>query len=571
LIGRNTYLDGLLGEDYAKALWKVHPQINPSADYVMYWWDRAADLLIRKGTRLRRFGFVTTNSITQVFQRRVVERYLKADPPVSLVLAIPDHPWTKASKDAAAVRIAMTVAQIGTQDGVLREVVREKGLNTDEPKIEFTEKEGIIHADLTIGADVTKARSLLANEALCSPGVKLHGDGFIVSQTDAKGFGLGRLPGLDRYIREYRNGRDLTARPRGVMAIDLWGLTAEEVRKQFPKLYQHLLETVKPERDRNNRASYRNNWWLFGEPRRELRPALANLKRYIVTVETMKHRLFQFLEASILPDNKLVTIAAEDAFVLGVLSSRFHVVWAVRSGGWLGAGNDSVYVKSRCFDSFPFPDTSKSLKSKVSVLANELDDLRKLILEEHPDLTLTSLYNILEEIKSGVALAKKSRDIKDRGRVMILKDLHEQIDVAVASAFGWSVDLSEEDILQRLVKLNVERSMEERRGLIRWLRPDYQIGKIGPLAHNADRVQTITVAGRSRLQRTFPTEEKAQAGEVLDLLARSRQPLTPRRISERFKNGDRIAAEIEDVLKSLDRLGQAETFDNGRSYFRAAT
>jgi hypothetical protein len=112
--------------------------------------------------------------------------------------------------------------------------------------------------------------------------------------------------------------------------------------------------------------------------------------------------------------------------------------------------------------------------------------------------------------------------------------------------------------------------IEERRGLIRWVRADYQIDKIGPLAHNADRVQTVAVAGRSRLQRVFPMEEKAQAGEVLDLLTRSHQPLTPKQIAERFKDGDRIAAEVEDVLKSLDRLGQAETFDNGRSYFRAA-
>jgi hypothetical protein len=165
----------------------------------------------------------------------------------------------------------------------------------------------------------------------------------------------------------------------------------------------------------------------------------------------MKHRLFQFLEASILPDNKLVTIAVDDASVLGVLSSRFHVIWAVRSGGWLGAGNDSVYVKSRCFDSFPFPEMSASLKRKIGALAEELDGLRKLVLEEHSDLTLTSLYNVLGKIGDRAALDTKSRDIKDRGRVLILKEIHQQIDVAIAAAFGWPVDMSDEEILQRLV------------------------------------------------------------------------------------------------------------------------
>ena len=302
---------GRLGAGYAEALWAANPQMNPAADFVMYWWDRAAELLVRKGTRLRRFGFVTTNSITQVFQRRVLERHLSGTSPVSLVLAIPDHPWTKASKDAAAVRIAMTVAEAGERDGVVRLVTREADLDTDEPAIEFAEREGKINPDLTIGVDVTKSRTLVANDVICSPGVKLHGDGFIVTRERAIELGLGRRPGLDRHIREYRNGRDLTSRPRGVMVIDLFGTAAGEVRREFPEVYQHLLDTVKPERDRNNRASYREKWWWFGEPRRELRPAMEGLHRYIATVETMKHRAFQFINGNVLPDNKLVVIALD--------------------------------------------------------------------------------------------------------------------------------------------------------------------------------------------------------------------------------------------------------------------
>jgi hypothetical protein len=74
---------GRLGEDYAKALWAAHPHMNESADFVMYWWDYAAELLTRKGARLKRFGLVTTNSLSQVFQRRVMEKHLSAKKPVS--------------------------------------------------------------------------------------------------------------------------------------------------------------------------------------------------------------------------------------------------------------------------------------------------------------------------------------------------------------------------------------------------------------------------------------------------------------------------------------------------------
>ncbi|MGE5327241.1 MAG: DNA methyltransferase, partial [Deltaproteobacteria bacterium] len=115
-----SFLRSRLGDAFVEALWAVHPHVNESADFVMYWWDRAAELLGRKGTVLRRFGLITTNSISQVLQRRVVEWHLKAKRPISLAMAIPDHPWTRATDDAAAVRIAMTVAELGEANGILR-------------------------------------------------------------------------------------------------------------------------------------------------------------------------------------------------------------------------------------------------------------------------------------------------------------------------------------------------------------------------------------------------------------------------------------------------------------------
>src|SRR3979490_1437560 len=121
--------------------------------FVMYWWDRATELLTRKGTVLRRFGLITTNSISQVFQRRVIEKHLKAKKPISLVLAMPDHPWTKVTDDAASVRIAMTAAEAGSIDGVLREVTSEKNLGSDSPTIDFKETYGTINTDLPVGAD----------------------------------------------------------------------------------------------------------------------------------------------------------------------------------------------------------------------------------------------------------------------------------------------------------------------------------------------------------------------------------------------------------------------------------
>ena len=561
------------GDAEAEALWAAHPKMNDSADFVMYWWDHAAELLTRKGTVLRRFGLVTTNSISQVFQRRVMERHLTGKPPISLVMAIPDHPWTKAARDSAAVRIAMTVAEAGSHEGILREVTREAGLDTDAPEVALSDRKGTINSDLTVGVDVTAATALTANEGICSPGVKLHGAGFIVTPSEAEALGLGRRPGLEQHIRAYRNGRDLTAHPRGVMVIDLFGLDAEEIRGEFPEVYQHLLLSVKPERENQLETSgtkdakeYARLWWLFGKPRQELRPALAGLSRYIATVETTKHRVFQFLDATILPDNMLVAVGSDDAFPLGILSSRIHSTWALRAGGWLGIGNDPRYSKSRCFDPFPFPATDDLKQQRIRVITEELDAHRKRVLADYPHLTLTGLYNVLERIKSGVApgdLEPAERRIFDDGLVLILKELHDRLDLAVAEAYGWPPTLSDEEILARLVALNKERAREEAQGLVRWLRPEYQIAKFGSAAQKAEQYEADLVApDAGKRKPLFPADDLAQTASVMAALAETPAGLDAATLASRFRQGRRAEDKIRAVLTALHRMGFVISDDN---------
>lgn len=573
-------LRGRLGESYVGALRAAYPQMNESADLVMYWWDRAAELLVMPETKLRRFGFVTTNSITQLFQRRVVERHLGAKKPISLLLAIADHPWTKADKDAAAVRIAMTVAETGRREGRLLEVIAESGLDTDQPRVDVRERLGVIRSDLSIGPDVTGTIALRANEGLSSRGVSLHGAGFIVTPAEAEALGLGRRPGLDDHIRHYRNGRDLTAHSRDVMAIDLFGLTATEVRERFPEVYQHVKLRVKEEkdasgqligRDANNRASYRELWWLFGEPRKELRPALAGLQRYIATVETAKHRVFQFLDASILPDNMLVAVSLSDAFHLGVLSSRVHCVWALQAGGWLGIGNDPRYSKSLCFDPFPFPEVAETQKQVIRASAEALDALRKDVLERHLNLTLTRLYNVREAILAGRPLSSTEADIRDRGLVLILNEHHEAIDAAVASAYGLPADAEDETILAMLVALNRDRAREEERGTTRWLRPDYQRPRFGREAAVDEQIEVaelLSLPAPRSAKPVFPTQPVERVAAVLAVLATATMPLDAAAIAQRFRQGLKVRGTIAAILISLARVGEASTMDGGGSFVR---
>ncbi|MFZ1574652.1 MAG: DNA methyltransferase, partial [Chromatiaceae bacterium] len=422
-----------LGDGYVDALRGTWPEVPESADFVMYWWERAAELA--RAGRLHRFGFITTNSLRQTFNRRVLERHLTASESLSLLYAVPDHPWVD-SADGAAVRIGMTVGEAGESPGVIDQVVAERSGQGEGLDVDLERSAGRIHADLRIGADVASAGALLANRDLSNPGVKLHGAGFIVTPKEASALGLGRVSGLDRHIRAYLNGRDLTQTPRGVMVIDLFGLNADEVRSRYPEVYQRVLERIKPERDQNKRESRKLNWWLFGETNPKLRQQLAGLSRYIATVETAKHRTFVFLDQSILPDNKLINIALDDSWALGVLSSRIHVCWALASGSHLGVGNDPVYVKTRCFETFPFPDPAEPLKAHIRQLAEDLDAHRKQRQALHPGLTMTGMYNVLDLLRRGAPLSPKDRQIHEQGLVAVLRPLHDDLDAAVLAAYG---------------------------------------------------------------------------------------------------------------------------------------
>lgn len=472
----------------------------------------------------------------------------------------------------------MTVAAAGRHEGRLLEVIAESGLDTDQPRVEVRERQGMINSNLSIGADVTRTTRLLANEGLCSPGVKLHGAGFIVTPAEAEALGLGRRPGLDDHIRRYRNGRDLTAHSRDVMAIDLFGLSAAEVRERFPEVYQHVKLRVKEEkdtsgqligRDANNRASYRELWWLFGEPRKDLRPALLGLQRYIATVETTKHRVFQFLDAGILPDNMLVAVALSDAFHLGVLSSRVHVAWSLQQGGTLE--DRPRYSKSLCFDPFPFPEVAEVQKRAIREPAEALDALRKDVLTRHPDLTLTGLYNVREAILAGRPLSAAEADIRDRGLVLILNEHHEAIDAAVAAAYGLPANADEEAILAMLVGLNRGRAREEERGTVRWLRPDYQRPRLGretAVGEQIEAAELLSLPARDNSRPIFPTSPVERVAAVLAVLAASNAPLDADAIARRFSQGLKVRPAVRGILVSLARVGEVSTGDGGTRFAR---
>jgi hypothetical protein len=309
---------------------------------------------------------------------------------------------------------------------------------------------------------------------------------------------------------------------------------------------------------------------------------VADLPRYIATVETAKHRLFQFLDAAILPDHMLIAIASDDAFHLGVLSSRVHVAWALATGGTLE--DRPRYNKTRCFETFPFPDADTGLtdagRARIRALAEAIDAHRQRVLAAHEDLTLTGLYNVLEKRRAQQPLTPRDKAIHEAGLVSVLASLHDELDAAVLEAYGWS-DLApalvgrpgattplpdkppaqaqaEEELLARLVACNARRAAEEAQGHVRWLRPAYQ-NPHGQAAmqttaalDSTDEAVPLTAPAATGPQ-PWPADLRTQIAAVRAALGPT--PQSSAAIAARFAR--RPLHAVEAVLAALADLGLA--------------
>lgn len=551
-----------LGDGYVDALRKAFKDVPETCDFVMYWWHKAAGLL--RAGKLKRFGFITTNSITQTFNRAIVDTHMEDSDNFSLVFAIPDHPWVK-SEDGAAVRIAMTVSERGVHQGVRISATEGATLEQGEKEIRVKQSSGRINADLTVGVDVRTAKALRSNEDLCLQGCKLVGSGFLIEPAEREKL-IQRQTNTSGFLPRYITGSHIVKKPKLVYVIDFFGLSSDEAREQFPEGWQILYDRVKPERDHNRRPTRKRNWWLFGENAPKLRRATRELRRFIATTEVAKHRIFVFLDMpGTVADGSLAAIAHDDAFVLGVLSSRIHVTWALASGGRMGAGNDPRYQNGPCFDPFPFPTPNAQQGASIREAAEKLDRHRKSRQKQSPSLTLTDTYNVLEKHRAGEQLDADERTIHEQGLVSVLKQIHDDLDVAVFAAYGWPTSLTDEEILTRLVTLNAERAAEEAQGTVRWLRPEFQnptgqkAATQGTLIEETEEPQEKT-SKKAKLPWPKTLPERAQA--VKAALTAQRSPVTPEQLAKTFLRA-RVEG-VEELLDTLASLGQARELADGR-------
>ncbi len=433
MIGNPPFLGGKrmraeLGDAYVADLFTLYKgRVPHEADFVTYWFERARERIAAGETK--RAGLLATNSIRGGANRRVLERIKERG---DIFMAWSDRPWVL---NGAAVRVSM----IGFDDGGEQEHV----LNGVPVQA--------INADLTGSFDLTAARRLAENMGIAFMGDTKGGAFDIRGEQAAKMLNApinpnGR-PNSD-VVKPWVNGMDIVRRPRGMSIIDFGVAMSEDDAALYELPFEYVVRNVKPTREGNNRAVYRERWWLHMEARPAMRKALAPLHRFICTPCVATYRLFIWLATDILPDHATIAIARDDDYFFGVLHAKAHEVWALRLGTALE--DRPRYTPTTTFETFPFPwrpGEEPNDDARVRAIAGAARDLvaKRDGWLNPPDIsdternrrTLTNLYN---------------------ARPTWLDMAHRRLDAAVLDAYGWPHDLTDDQILERLLALNAERA-----------------------------------------------------------------------------------------------------------------
>ncbi len=440
IIGNPPFLGSIkqrdeLGEKYLADLTEIYKdRIPPKSDLVCYWFEKARQAIING--EVKRCGLIATQAIRKGLSRTVLDRIKDTG---NIFMAYSNRPWIL---DGASVRVSIVCFDNGSEK---QKILDDK----------FVEN---INPDLSSMADITTAEILAENENIAFPGTKKYGafdiEPELAQKMLADKSNPNGKPNSD-VVKPWVNGSDLVGTRRGMWIIDFGVKTLMEDVAKYQMPFEYVRKVIKPERDKERITSTRENWWLFERQRPEMRQALKNLSRFIATPVVSKYRIFVWLSHPTIPDAKVTVFARNDDYFFGVLHSHAHAVWSDNKGARHGVGNDLTYNISECFGTFPFP-WPPSNEPKENPRVKAIADAAEELVEQrdrwlNPEVTVTSQVTVTSDKKRTLTNLYNQRPTW-------LELAHKKLDEAVFAAYGWKSDLSDEEILEKLLALNLERS-----------------------------------------------------------------------------------------------------------------
>ncbi|MFH1166019.1 MAG: DNA methyltransferase [Pseudomonadota bacterium] len=345
----------------------------------------------------------------------------------------------------------------------------------------------IINGYLEGSLDVGEPRILIENANRIFQGIIFLGDGFLLSHEEANGHINAGIRNRE-VIFPVINGQELNNKPdqapgRQIINFSNWPI---DKAMEYGELFERLEQKVKPIRQKDNRALYRDRWWQYAEPRPKLTNSLKQLDRCFVTVWVSKYLNFNCLPAEYVFTNSLYIFTTDRWDLYAVVQSTLHEVWARKYSGALETR--LRYSPSDCFETFPFPeDLWRTADSKLAAIGEQYHEYRRTLMQQLW-LGLTSIYNLFHSMKLNpdqvAKVSKKPLAEAEAGYrgILELRLLHSQLDNAIRDAYGWPdlnlghdfvevETLAENDrirytispaarkeVLRRLLELNLKRT-----------------------------------------------------------------------------------------------------------------
>lgn len=474
IVGNPPFLGGKrmrkhLEDDYVERLFKCWDgRVPAEADLCCYWFEKARGHI--EAGNAQRAGLLATQGIRGGANRLVLEKIKETG---DIFFAVSDRNWVL---DGALVHVSM----IGFDNG--EEVVRVR----DGKLVEE------IFANLVSDVNVTEA-SLITE----SSGVAFMGDtkgGKFEAPFTEIYWMLGDANPHERpnsdVIRPWVNTVNLTRLRRDFLIVDFGGDLSEAEASLYQAPFAFLTKRVKLKRETNRRDLYRNKWWRHAEARPGMHAALTHHSRFLVTPTVSKFRIFLWLDPATLPDHQLIVFARPDDYFFGVLHSRLHEVWSLAQGTQVRERESGFrYTPTTCFETFPFPKPSPGQEAAIAAAAKELDELRNRWLNP-PEWTREEVLEFPGSVDGpwaryvhdpdgrGIGTVRYPRTVPrddeagEKLRERTLTNLynqrptwldlaHRRLDEAVFAAYGWDPGISDAEILERLLALNLERAGEE--------------------------------------------------------------------------------------------------------------
>jgi type II restriction/modification system DNA methylase subunit YeeA len=473
IVGNPPFLGGksmkrALGDEATEVIRRVYAgRLAPFSDLVCYWFEKCRSEIA--AGKLRRAGLVATKAIAKNANLPVLVR-LSAD--ARIFNAWANEPWVV---DGAAVRVSI-VCFAGKDE-------RSGSAFLDGLEVEQ------INPNLTTGLDTTTVARLPENADSVFIGVQLSGPLSVPRDQAVDWMQAPTNPNGKRnstVLSAYASTNDVVGRPTQEFLIDFPPETSEVAASEFEGPFEYLHDAkYDPHRDkklvsfmeyRTSTPGQNSAWWEAHRSRPAMRSALSRVDSYLATAETTEHRVFRFLASCMVPDKSLYAFPQAGMIGFGILQSMFHEVWCTYFGNRIGAGNQRRYNASFVYLTFPFPqgltpdipasayaDDPRAIA--IAEAAARLNELRENwlnpadLVRREPEVVPGYPDRILP-VDEAAAKELKKRTLTNlyNARPAWLDHAHKALDSAVAAAYGWPDDLSEDEILARLFALNQERA-----------------------------------------------------------------------------------------------------------------